>query len=504
MKLHTSQETKKIDALAIRETEHTGYSLMQSAAEFSLDVLMNEFDNTDEVIVFCAKGKNSGDGFLVANYAKEFGLSSTIVLCNPAKELKGVSKKAFQEAKNNGVKIVSVDSLPKLKISPKAVLVDALIGTGLKGELRNNIKKTILSINELGFRYPVVSLDIPSGVCSDSGVANDPSVIADITCTFVAQKRGCFTSEGRALSGHIFYSDLDIPKRIFPKVSCSSHIINMEDHIHKIILRDENSHKGAFGHAFVVGGNKGFGGAAILAAKAAAFSGAGLIGLGTRPEHLEASLLSCPEVMTVGIDSGQDIEEYLEKPNVIAIGPGLGQTAWSEQLLQRVFWEANRRKITVVMDADALNLLTKLKLSAKLPNNLIITPHPGEASRLLNKPIDEIESNRFKAVSLLQEKFNCVAVLKGSGTLVCYKKGGKQKIGVCEAGNPGMASGGMGDILTGIITGFLAQGLSLIEAAELGVDIHAKAADLKSLETGEAGLLASDVLEEVRQLLKYE
>ena len=173
-------------------------------------------------------------------------------------------------------------------------------------------------------------------------------------------------------------------------------------------------------------------------------------------------------------------------------------------MLQRVFWEANKREITVVMDADALNLLTKLRLSAKLPKNLIITPHPGEASRLLNKSIDEIESNRFKAVSLLQEKYNCVAVLKGSGTLVCYKKGGKQKIGICEAGNPGMASGGMGDILTGIIAGFLAQGLSSIEAAELGVDIHAKAADLKSLETGEAGLLASDVLEEVRQLLKYE
>ena len=504
MKLHTTQETKKIDALAIRETKHTGYSLMQSAAEFSLDILISEFDNTDEVIVFCAKGKNSGDGFLVASYAKEFGLLSTIVLCNPAKELKGVSKKAFNEAKNNGVKIISINSLSKIRISPKAVLVDALIGTGLKGELRNNIKKSILSINKLGDSYPVMSLDIPSGVCSDSGLAKEPSVIADITCTFVAQKRGCFTSEGRALSGHIFYSDLDIPKRIFSKVSCNSHIINMEDHLHKIILRDENSHKGAFGHTFVVGGNKGFGGAAILAAKAAAFSGAGLIGLGTRPENLEASLLSCPEVMTVGVDSGQDLEEHLSKPNVIAIGPGLGQTAWSEQMLQRVFWEANKREITVLMDADALNLLTKLKLSAKLPKNLIITPHPGEASRLLNKSIDEIESNRFKAVSLLQEKYNCVAVLKGSGTLVCYKKGGKQKIGICEAGNPGMASGGMGDILTGIIAGFLAQGLSSIEAAELGVDIHAKAADLKSLETGEAGLLASDVLEEVRQLLKYE
>ncbi len=504
MKLHTSKETKKIDALAIRETEHTGYGLMQSAAEFSLDVLRSEFNNTDEVIVFCAKGKNSGDGFLVANYAKEFGLSSIIVMCNPDKELKGDSKKAFNEAKNNGVKIISINSLSKIRISPKAVLVDALIGTGLKGELRNNIKKSILSINKLGDSYPVVSLDIPSGVFSDSGSANEPSVIADITCTFVAQKRGCFTSEGRALSGHIVYSDLGIPKKIFSKVSCNSHIINMEDHLHKIILREENSHKGNFGHAFIVGGNKGFGGAAILAAKAAAFSGAGLIGLGTRPEHLEASLLSCPEVMTVGIDSGQDLEEYLEKPNVIAIGPGLGQTAWSEQMLQRVFWEANKRKITVVMDADALNLLTTLKLSAKLPKKLIITPHPGEASKLLNKSIDEIESNRFKAVSLLQEKFNCVAVLKGSGTLVCYRKGSKQKIGICEAGNPGMASGGMGDILTGIITGFLAQGLSSVEAAELGVDIHAKAADLISLETGEAGLLASDVLEEMRQLLKYE
>ena len=156
------------------------------------------------------------------------------------------------------------------------------------------------------------------------------------------------------------------------------------------------------------------------------------------------------------------------------------------------------------MDADALNLLTTLKLSAKLPKNLIMTPHPGEASRLLGKSIDEIESDRFKAVSLLQKKFNCVVVLKGSGSLVCYSKGGKQQIGICEAGNPGMASGGMGDILTGIISGFLAQGLSLIEAAELGVDIHAKAADLKSLDTGEIGLLASDALEEVRHLLKYE
>ena len=228
MKIHTSKETKKIDALAIKETEETGFTLMQSAAEFSLDALVSEFNNVDEVLVFCAKGKNSGDGFLLASYAKEFGLSSIIVMCNPTKELKGVSKKAFNEAKSNGVKIININSLSKIKISRKAVLVDALIGTGLKGELRKNVREAILSLNRLGDRYPVMSLDIPSGVCSDTGFANKPSVIADITCTFVAQKRGCFTSEGRALSGEVLYSDLDIPKRIYSKVSCTSHLINME------------------------------------------------------------------------------------------------------------------------------------------------------------------------------------------------------------------------------------------------------------------------------------
>jgi NAD(P)H-hydrate epimerase len=208
--------------------------------------------------------------------------------------------------------------------------------------------------------------------------------------------------------------------------------------------------------------------------------------------------------MAIGVDSGQDLESYLENPNVIAIGPGLGQTAWSEQLLQRVFIEADKRQVSVILDADALNLLSTLKLSTKRPENLIITPHPGEAARLLGKTIHEIESDRFKSVALLQEKYNAVVVLKGSGSLVCYKKLGLQKIGVCNAGNPGMATGGMGDILTGLIAGLLAQGLSASDAAEMGVDLHAKSADLASLEVGEIGLLPSDVLEEIRYLLQYD
>jgi NAD(P)H-hydrate epimerase len=208
--------------------------------------------------------------------------------------------------------------------------------------------------------------------------------------------------------------------------------------------------------------------------------------------------------MVIGVNSGQDLEQYLLKPNVIAIGPGLGQTAWSEQMVQRVFWEAEKRDVAVIMDADALNLLSKLKLSSRSPKKLILTPHPGEAARLLNTNVATIEADRFAAAAKIQQKFNATVVLKGSGSIVCHKANGIQKWGLCDAGNPGMATGGMGDVLTGVIAGLLAQGLSLKDATEAGVDLHAKAADLASLEVGEAGLTPSDVIEELRLILRYE
>jgi hydroxyethylthiazole kinase-like uncharacterized protein yjeF len=503
MQLYTSALTKKIDNLATKVNGVSSYSLMQHAAEFSLNVLLQEWEDVEQLIVFCSKGKNSGDGFLLANYAKEVGIESLIVLVSSTKDLTGSAKKAFQEATASGVKKANLRDLSKIRIKRRAVLVDALIGTGLKGEVRPNIKNAIDTINRLGKNHPILSLDVPSGICSDTGTIKGAAVVANASAVFVTQKRGCFTSDGRTCAGEIFFSDLDIPKRIYSGLKSDCHTLDMDKCLNKIVLRDMNSHKGHFGHVLVIGGNHGYGGAPILTAKAAAKSGAGLVSLATRPEHVPASIASCPEVMAIGINSGQDLEPFLEKPDVIVIGPGLNQTAWSEQLIQRVFWEAEKRNVTVIMDADALNLLSSLKLSAKLPKNLILTPHPGEAAKLLGKTILEIESNRFKAASLLQKKFNAVVVLKGSGSLVCYKKSGKQLIGVCEAGNPGMATGGMGDILAGIIASFSGQGLTLTDATEMAVDVHAKAADLASLEIGEVGLLPSDVLEELNHLLKY-
>ena len=504
MKLYTASETRKIDNLAIKEKGISGYSLMQMAAEFTLDVILREFSPVEELIIFCSKGKNSGDGFLLGSFAKEFGLEVTIVMSNTSNVLKGVSRKAFEEMKDAKVKIISTKSVEKLKVSNKAVIVDALIGTGLKGNLRKNIKESILALNKLGVKLPVLSLDIPSGVNPDTGDADDIAVYADITATFVAQKRGCFTSFGKKFSGEIIYSDLEIPKNLFSKITSTSYVVDYEDSISKVVYREQDAHKGHFGNVLIVGGDRGLGGAGLLSSRAAVYPGAGLTSLVTRPEHVSASLVSCPEVMVKGVDSGQDIEEHLVKPDVIAIGPGLGQSAWSEQMIQRVFWEAEKRDVSVIMDADALNLLTKLKLSSDLPKRLILTPHPGEAARLLNTSVAVIESNRFSAAAKIQKKFNATVVLKGSGTVICHKSGGTQKWGICDSGNPGMATGGMGDVLTGIIAGLLAQGLTLKEAAEAGVDLHAKAADQASLEFGEAGLTSSDVINELKYLLKYD
>ena len=504
MKLYTASETRKIDNLAIKEKGVSGYSLMQMAAEFTLDVILREFSPVEELIIFCSKGKNSGDGFLLGSFAKEFGLEVTIVMSNTSNVIKGVSRKAFEEMKDAKVKIISTKSVEKLKVSNKTVIVDALIGTGLKGNLRKNIKESIFALNKLGVKLPVLSLDIPSGVNPDTGDADDIAVYADITATFVAQKRGCFTSVGKKFSGEIIYSDLEIPKNLFSKITSTSYVVDYEDSISKVVYREQDAHKGHFGNVVIVGGDRGLGGAGLLSSRAAVYSGAGLTSLVTRPEHVSASLVSCPEVMVKGVDSGQDIEEHLVKPDVIAIGPGLGQSAWSEQMIQRVFWEAEKRDISVIMDADALNLLTKLKLSSDLPKRLILTPHPGEAARLLNTSVAVIESNRFSAAAKIQKKFNATVVLKGSGTVICHKSGGTQKWGICDSGNPGMATGGMGDVLTGIIAGLLAQGLTLKEAAEAGVDLHAKAADQASLEFGEAGLTSSDVINELKYLLKYD
>ncbi|HNL32679.1 MAG TPA: NAD(P)H-hydrate dehydratase, partial [Pseudomonadales bacterium] len=253
-----------------------------------------------------------------------------------------------------------------------------------------------------------------------------------------------------------------------------------------------SAHKGMFGHLLIIGGNHGYGGAVSIAAEAALRAGAGLVTIATRGAHLSALLARRPEAMVRAVESGQDLEPLLALPTVILLGPGLGQDAWAEQMVQRVLGS----DLPLVVDADGLNLLAR-RATPVHRENWILTPHPGEAARLLGCDSREVEADRFAAVQQLAERHGGVALLKGAGTLVASAAVGGG-IALCAAGNPGMASGGMGDLLSGLIAALLAQQLSLVDAARAGVLLHAMAGD-EAAGGNERGLLATDLLAPLRR-----
>lgn len=254
--------------------------------------------------------------------------------------------------------------------------------------------------------------------------------------------------------------------------------------------RPRDAHKGLFGHVLIVGGNYGMAGAARLAAEAALRVGSGLVTVATKKDHIAAIVSERPEIMAQGVNGARDLKALIVKASVIVIGTGLGQTSWSQQLFKRILTTS----LPKVLDADALNLLVK---HAKKSEQWILTPHPGEAARLLNCTVKDVQANRIKAVSALQAQYGGVIVLKGTGSLICSRN----SLSICDLGNPGMASGGMGDVLSGVIGGLLAQHFTLQQAAEYGVYLHACAGDLVATQQGERGLLASDLMPYLRDLV---
>lgn len=257
------------------------------------------------------------------------------------------------------------------------------------------------------------------------------------------------------------------------------------------LLRNSESHKGDFGHVLVVAGNIGFGGAALLSSKAAIKIGAGLVSLATRSEHLQAALSFAPEVMTKPVDSGQSLENYLDFPTVICLGPGLGRDYWSEQMIYKSLENSQKNKTPILIDADGLNLLPEFSKKLPLPKKIVLTPHLGEAARLLNTSVEKVKKNKVSAAKRISNKYNSVVVLKSHETLICKE----DKIYICDKGNPGMATAGMGDVLSGMISGLIAQKLSLFEAACLGVDLHARAGDIYSKKNNQQSLLPTDIID---------
>jgi len=477
--LYRTAQVRELDRIAIQEQGIPGFQLMSRAGYEVFQCIRNKWPATRSVAVFCGAGNNAGDGYIIAGLALEAGLKVNVYSLADPVNLKGDALTAYQnyvEAKGKVIPFQLED------LTEADVIVDALLGTGLDRPVTGPYALAIQAINQSP--APIVAVDNPSGLNADTGNVMGYAVKADCTVTFIALKQGLFTGQAPDYCGEIFYASLAVPDAIFQDVLPSAVRVVKTP----LPRRDRCAHKGNYGHVLIVGGDRGYSGAARLAGEAALRVGAGLVSVATRPEHAGLMNLSRPELMCHGIETAGQLALLLEKASVVVIGPGLGQSDWAKEL----FMATITAQKPLIIDADGLNLLAR---SPVINADWILTPHPGEAARLLCWSTLEIQQDRFASVTALQAKYGGIAILKGAGTLIASEN----DCAVSTTGNPGMASGGMGDVLAGVITGLLAQGLSLKNAAQQGVYSHGQAADLAAEKDGERGLLASDLMPYLRR-----
>ncbi|MFM1895534.1 MAG: hypothetical protein RLZZ385_608 [Pseudomonadota bacterium] len=509
--LYTAAQTRQLDQLAIEEAGIPAFELMRRAGQVAFDVLLQRWPQVRRLQVFAGAGNNGGDGYVVAALARQLGLQVQLFRVGDHSRLAGAALAAAQLAAEAQVPMedFAVGEFPSEDLAAgHTVVVDALLGTGVDRPLSGDYRAAVERINTSA--APVLAIDIPSGLCSDTGCILGIGVMARVTVTFITLKQGMLTLQGVAHCGDIVHHDLDVPTAVYqhhaaPRTNC--HRIDMAAMSGLLRSRSPASHKGNFGHVVVLGGELGYGGAAIMAAQAALRSGAGLVSLVTRPAHCVAALARQPELMVLGTD-GVDaaVDELLQRATVLVVGPGLGRTPWSRQLLQAAMTRQAAADLPLVVDADGLNLLAERGhgVAGVRRRQWILTPHPGEAARLLDTDIGKVQADRFAAVRALQRRWGGTCLLKGAGSLLCHATGEGQVLQLCTEGNAGMASGGMGDVLSGIIGGLLAQGWDSRQALALGVCVHGESGDLAAAAGGQRGLAATDLLPRIRGLLNTE
>lgn len=484
-KLYTQQEIRELEQLAIAHGI-SGDEMMARAGSAAFNLLQECFHEAKSILVLCGGGNNGGDGYVVAQLAHEAGLTVYVRHLGKLNQLKGEASRAYKACKKAGVNIAAWNLEEELVID---VIVDALVGIGLSGGLKPEMTELVEVVNEIDI--PVFAIDTPSGLMADTGAVAGAAIVADYTITFIGMKRGMLTGLGPDCCGALFCHDLDLPEDLFEQVSYSAVGIDAEVFKQSLGPRARGLHKGECGHVVVIGGAPGMNGAPRLSALGAARVGAGLVTIATHPEHAALLNQTQPEIMCHAAQTNDELKAVLDQASLVVIGPGLGQSSWSKRMLKVVL----ASKLPMVVDADALNLLSQQRAPKR--DNWVLTPHPGEASRLLKIETSVIQADRFSAAQALRNKYHGTVVLKGAGSLIANEGG----LLLCSDGNPGMASGGMGDLLSGVIAGLAAQGLELAFAAALGTCLHAAAADLAAQALGERGLLATDLLPYLMQLM---
>ena len=568
-KIYSTATVRQIEKEAIRGEASIEFSLMQKAGRFAFETLMSHFNNISGLTVFCGKGNNGGDGYIVAALSQKKNIPTICVELYP-KPKTSVSQKAKNFALEQAVTFVSFEDWVKYLESHQAdsfeennsakiptqkyffhlknsIVVDAILGIGIKGNLGELEDKVISHINHFSslFSRHVLAIDIPSGLSADTGELTPTpkgernAVIAQATATFVGLKKGLFLSASQKKNqkninhvGKIFFSNLEIsPHHYEDKTHLYETLLpnKIVDFFPKRLVYHSNSHKGTFGHLLIVGGNIGMEGAVVLAAQSAFAMGVGKVTVLTRSVEKYSFLARCPEVMVISNLKPSQILEMTKDKTGLVLGPGLGRDDWGKKMYKLLF----NLPIKKIVDADALRLLAKdfflqadlqtdLRLSSleekdlnlELIQNLkntILTPHPGEASNLLNCLSSQIQKNqdtRESAVLTLRKKYLGTVILKGENTLVANvanvanSEGDEENIFFCPWGNPGLATAGTGDVLAGIIGSLLAQGHSIEESSKVGVTLHACLGDLIIEKEAEESLTAQKLIHQIGDYFK--
>ncbi|MBK5526044.1 NAD(P)H-hydrate dehydratase [Pseudomonas sp. TH06] len=481
--LYGAAQVRELDARLIAAGT-PGFELMLRAAHATWRALVRQWPSETELSVLAGHGNNAGDGYLVAALARRAGWTVRVLAVVDPQRLQGDAALAHAEALAEGVPVQDWTAQSELH----GVIVDALLGTGLTGEVREPYAGAIKAINASGL--PVIAVDIPSGLCADTGHVLGDAVRADLTVTFIGLKVGLFTGDAADCIGELVFNDLQATAETYRDIPVSARRLNKAN-LPRLTARAPTAHKGRFGHVLLIGGDHGFGGAILLSTESALRSGAGMVSLATRPEHVAAALTRVPEAMALGASSANQLMGLLDKVSVLVAGPGLGQASWGRALLSA----AANAPLPQVWDADALNLLASGFVS--LPKDCVITPHPGEAARLLGISTAQVQADRPAAALALSKKYTAVVVLKGAGSLIAHPDG---RLALCHQGHPAMATAGLGDVLAGLTGALLAQGMAGFDAACLAVWLHANA----GMQQGKfgRGLAASDLIPAIRQLLE--
>jgi ADP-dependent NAD(P)H-hydrate dehydratase / NAD(P)H-hydrate epimerase len=475
--LYANAQIRQLEQIAISQYALSEQTLMQRAGVAAFNTLKALWPHAASVSIFCGGGNNGGDGYVVAYLAKQAGFAVQLFYFMPVEKLQGAARAAAQACVDAGMVL---EVWHEAACVTGDVLVDALFGTGLTRRVAGIWYHAIKSINAQ--TQPVLAIDVPSGLDSDNGSIHGISVTAKATITFIGEKIGLYTGQAADHTGTIILDTLGIPEAAYSAIVPHGEklICQVSDYLPR---RSRCAHKGDFGHVLVIGGNDGMPGSVRMAAQAALRVGAGRVTVATRAYNVHAVVAGQAEIMCFAVSTAADIKSLLEKATVVLLGPGLGLDEWAQTL----FAATLQCPLPMIIDADGLNILAQYPAYSQ---QWLLTPHPGEAARLLGCDTATIQADRINALKRIQKKFGGVCLLKGAGSLV---RNDQDNLGVCPVASPAMATAGMGDVLSGVLASLVAQGVSLLNAAKLGMCLHARAA-LQAAIVGERGVLATDLL----------